>query len=115
MQSAPLIAIDDSVIERKRAASEREARLDREMDNVNVIIYTTSWCPACKQAKEWMSRNGIAYTDHDIERDKVAEKTWKRLTSTKKIPLFDIEGDTRVGFDPNWVMASRRRVAESRL
>jgi len=35
----------------------------------DVVIYTTTHCPYCAQAKEWMSRYGFAFTECNAETD----------------------------------------------
>lgn len=35
--------------------------------NHNVILYSTSWCPACKMTREFLEKNGIQYLERDIE------------------------------------------------
>ena len=34
----------------------------------DIIIYTTSWCPSCVNAKAFFDGIGAAYTEIDIER-----------------------------------------------
>jgi glutaredoxin len=34
----------------------------------DVVIYSTSWCPNCKAAKQWMSAQGFAFTECDVEK-----------------------------------------------
>jgi glutaredoxin len=33
----------------------------------DVVIYSTSWCPNCKAAKQWMAQQGFAFTECDVE------------------------------------------------
>ena len=34
-----------------------------------VVMYSTSWCVYCKQARNYFEENGISYSDYDIEKD----------------------------------------------
>lgn len=34
-----------------------------------VTIYTKSWCPYCSAAKDLLKGKGVAFTEHDIERE----------------------------------------------
>src|SRR5580692_3218651 len=73
-------------------AAEHERTLKSALAHVDVVVYTTSWCPACKQARSWMNANGISYNERDIEQDRDAHEKLKRITGTVTIPTFDIEG-----------------------
>ena len=63
-----------------------------------VEIYTTSWCPYCKKAKEYLVKKGVAYLDHDIERDKDALRRRDELASDGGVPVAVINGKVIVGF-----------------
>jgi glutaredoxin len=42
-----------------------------------VKMYATDWCPYCRKAREYFSRNGIAYTEFDIEKSPAAHAEYK--------------------------------------
>jgi glutaredoxin len=44
-----------------------------------VIMYATTWCPYCKQARKFFDRHGIAYVEYDVERNGTAWRENKRL------------------------------------
>lgn len=56
-----------------------------------VILYSTSWCGYCRKARSYMRRNGIAYTEYDIERDRLAKADYQRLGGVG-VP-FLVKGD----------------------
>ena len=97
------------------AAAERDRALKSAMGHVDIVIYTTSWCPACKQARSWMNENALSYSERDIEHDRDANEKLKKISGGTTIPTFDIEGQVHVGFSPSWVQSARRSVAERRL
>jgi glutaredoxin len=37
-------------------------------DSKAVVIYTTVWCPYCRQLRSFLDANHIPYTDYDVER-----------------------------------------------
>ena len=47
-----------------------------------VIMYSTSWCGYCKKARNYFNKNGIQYTEYDIEKDKRALRDYKKLRAT---------------------------------
>lgn len=37
-------------------------------DSRRVVIYTTAWCPYCKQLRADLDANGVPYTEYDVEK-----------------------------------------------
>jgi glutaredoxin len=97
------------------AAAEHDRAVAEAMRHVDVVVYTTSWCPACKQARSWMNASGIAYSERDVDNDRSAHETLKKISGGMSIPTFDIEGQVRVGLSPPWIRSAMRSVAERKL
>lgn len=76
------------------------------LSNVSVTLYTTSWCGYCKKARALLLRNGIAFRERDVERDRDAESSFRSLNPDGGVPTFDIEGDVFTGY-------SEARIANS--
>jgi mycoredoxin len=58
-----------------------------------IRIYTTSWCPDCRQAKRFLEVNKLPYEEIDIEADLRAAKFVKQANHGKrKVPTFDVDG-----------------------
>lgn len=65
-----------------------------------VDVFGTAWCPACRAAKEHLSRAGVLYRTRDIEDDPVALAEYTSYGGNK-VPLVVI-GETAIsGFDPS--------------
>lgn len=79
---------------------ERKA-LQRNFDSNNkplVVMYATAWCGYCKQARQYFAKNGIAYVEYDIEKDRAAKRDYDTLHGSGTPLLY--QGYTRViGFD----------------
>ena len=39
----------------------------------DIVLYSTAWCGYCRKARSYMRRNGIAFTEYDIEKDPLAK------------------------------------------
>jgi len=60
---------------------------------VNIRIYTTSWCPDCRQAKRFLEEHQLPYEEFDIEADLRAAKFVKQANQGKRrVPTFDVDG-----------------------
>lgn len=69
-----------------------------------VTIYGTSWCGACRAARQYFSERKIPFADKDIEQDSAAarelqEKGAKMGISTDRVPVLDVRGRLLLGFD----------------
>ena len=66
--------------------------------HVVVELYTTSWCPHCTKAKNFLTKNGIDFVNFDIEKDTAAARRKKMIDSREGVPLAIIDGQTIYGF-----------------
>ncbi len=64
-----------------------------------VVIYTTSWCGPCKTAKAWFKKQGIAFTEYDIEKSRRGKREYDKL-GEKSVPVILVNGQKMVGFNP---------------
>jgi glutaredoxin len=69
-----------------------------------VVLYSTSWCPACKSARRYLSEKGIPFVEKDIEKDSAAaaelmSKAQAAGISTSGVPVLDVNGTLMQGFD----------------
>ncbi|WP_020410887.1 glutaredoxin family protein [Hahella ganghwensis] len=59
-----------------------------------VVMYSTSWCGYCKMARKYFRSNGIAYTEHDIEKSQAAKREYDRM-GARGVPVI-LVGDKRM-------------------
>jgi glutaredoxin len=69
-----------------------------------VTIYGTSWCGACRAARQYFSDKKIPFADKDIEEDpaaaqELAAKAEKAGIPTDRVPVLDVRGRLLLGFD----------------
>ena len=69
-----------------------------------VVLYGASWCGACRAARAFFQREGIAFRDVDIEREpgaraEMLQKARAAGVSTRGIPVIDFRGTIVNGFD----------------
>jgi len=62
---------------------------------MNIRIYTTSWCPDCRQAKRFLEEHQLPYKEINIDDDVGAAKFVRGANNGKrKVPTFDVDGRT---------------------
>ena len=64
----------------------------------NVIVYTSSTCPYCTLAKNYLSEKGIEYTEKNVQTDKEARKELMAM-GHMGVPVLVVNGEEVVGFD----------------
>jgi mycoredoxin len=59
-----------------------------------VKMYTTTWCPDCRNAKSFLNSRGIAYTEINVDDDPSAAELVKTINDGKrKVPTFVVGDD----------------------
>lgn len=71
------------------------------MTNHNVIVYSTPTCPYCVYAKNYFTKNGVAFKDVDVSRDRAAAQEMVNKSGQMGVPVIDIDGNILVGFQPD--------------
>lgn len=72
----------------------------------SVTIYSTPTCPYCKQAKQFLNDNEVAFTDIDVSTDASKAQEMIEKSGQMGVPVLDIDGEIIVGFD-------RERIAQT--
>ena len=78
---------------------------------VRVVVYVTSWCPACSKARRWLRRKNIRHTLHNVERDRAARQELRSLNPRGSIPTFKIGRQVLVGFSAQAVTRAIMRAS----
>ncbi len=65
-----------------------------------VKIYTTPTCLYCRQAKEYMQKKGIKYTEYDVTKNQEALKEMVKISSARSVPVIAACEEVMIGFDP---------------
>lgn len=64
------------------------------------IVYTTTWCPYCQEAKEYLTENGVPYEEKNIELDLKTRAEMIQKSGQLGVPVLEIDGKLIVGFAP---------------
>jgi glutaredoxin len=65
----------------------------------DVLMYCTSWCPACRRARRFFGEHGVSFSEIDINKVPEARDRLRELTGgTLTTPTFEINGQVVVDF-----------------
>jgi mycoredoxin len=79
----------------------KEAKPLRDIRDIQVTMYVTSWCPYCNKARDYLNSQGVNFREYDIERDASAAQEMRTKTGgSRGVPVIDIEGTILRGFSP---------------
>ena len=59
---------------------------------MELLVYSAAWCRDCREAKRFLTRHSIAYTEIDIERTPGAAEQVIAHVGKRAIPQFVIDG-----------------------
>ncbi len=65
----------------------------------SVTVYSTSTCPWCIRAKQFLRDNHIPFKDLDVAGDQLAADEMAAKTGQMGVPVLDIDGEIIIGFD----------------
>lgn len=72
----------------------------------DVVMYSTSECPYCAQAKSWLSRYGFAFTECNMSVDKQCVREFNRY-GADGTPFLIVRGhQMKDGFDSDEFIAA---------
>jgi glutaredoxin-like YruB-family protein len=61
-----------------------------------IVLYSTSWCPHCKEAKEYFTRNNIPFINRDVEIDPDAMTVLTGKYKSQGVPVIVLGDDAVV-------------------
>ncbi len=66
-----------------------------------IVLYSVSWCPHCKRAKEYLTSHNIPFINKDVELDQQAMQELTEKYKSHAVPVIVIGDDGQVlkGFD----------------
>ncbi len=64
----------------------------------NVVVYSTSTCPHCQDAKAYLNSKNVIFTEKNVSTDKEARKELM-AKGHAGVPVIIIDGEEIVGFN----------------
>jgi len=60
---------------------------------MEITVYCAFWCPDCREAKRFLQRHNLPFTEIDIEKTPGAAEEVIKRTGKRAIPQFVIDGE----------------------
>lgn len=64
-----------------------------------IIVYSTTSCPWCVKAKEWLKAHKLEFDDIDVGADQAKAKEMVEKSGQMGVPVIEIDGKIVVGFN----------------
>lgn len=68
---------------------------------MKVRVFSTSFCPYCKMAKEFLKEKKIPFEDVNVQEDQKAAKEMIEKSGQVGVPVIEIDGQMVIGFNVN--------------
>lgn len=66
---------------------------------MSVKVYSTTSCPWCTVAKNYLKSKNVGYEDIDVNRNREAAMEMIRKSGQRGVPVLDIGGSIIIGFN----------------
>lgn len=53
-----------------------------------IVLFSVSWCPHCREAKEYLAKNNIPFTNRDVEQDAQAMTLLTDKYKSQSVPVI---------------------------
>ena len=60
---------------------------------MEIIVYSAPWCSDCREAKRFLQRHKLSFTEIDIESTPGAAEEVVKHTGKRAIPQFVLDGE----------------------
>ena len=88
-----------------RIAAEKKPEPQKSVEPaVDVVLYCTPWCPACRRARAFLRDNQISFEEINIMQDRAAAAQVREWTGgNETTPTLNVRGTIVIDFDQNRV------------
>ena len=90
---------DKELEEIRKRKMEKLARQAGRRGKAKVIVYSTSRCPYCRMAKQYLEGKRVEYEEVDVGADPARAREMVEKSGQMGVPVLDINGRIIVGFD----------------
>lgn len=92
-----LVSLSCLASERPLQGGVGQIKAETAQNYPRIVLFSTSWCPHCSEAKNYFARNKIPFINKDVESDSEAEKLLTEKYKSQGVPVIVIgEGKSEV-------------------
>lgn len=73
-----------------------------------ITMYSTDWCPHCKNARNYFNEKGIRFTEYNVETSEAGRKEYEALGGGG-VPVIQVGSKVMRGFSPRSFEALARK------
>ena len=84
---------DDTVVGPQSAVKQQT---DQTKKYPRIVLYSVSWCPHCKEAKEYLTSHNIPFINKDVELDENYKTELIEKYKTGGVPLIVFGSDEKL-------------------
>jgi glutaredoxin 3 len=66
---------------------------------MSVIVYSTTTCPFCVMAKDWLKEKKVEFEDVNVGTDQKRAQEMIDKSGQMGVPVIDVDGEIIIGFD----------------
>lgn len=66
---------------------------------MTITVYSTTTCPYCVMAKDYLKEHKVEFEDVNVGEDQARAQEMVEKSGQMGVPVIDIDGVTIVGFD----------------
>lgn len=89
----------------ERAADALGPRIAAAARAGDILMFTTSTCPYCAQARNWLGRHAVAHTECNTDTEQACARRFAEL-GLRGVPAFQVRGQVQEGFSAPLVAAA---------
>lgn len=82
------MAIACTAAETPRQSALDPARAETSRKYPQIVLYSVAWCPHCREAKEYLTKNEIPFINRDVEQDAVAMRELTGKYDSNGVPVI---------------------------
>ena len=82
----------------------------RKLTPSKVVMFGTAWCPYCAKAREVFARQGVRYSELDLEKDSTAAAFQQDVMGLQGFPTIVIGNRVTQGFDEREILAGLKEL-----
>jgi len=82
------MAIACTATETPRQSALDPARAETSRKYPQIVLYSVAWCPHCREAKEYLTKNEMPFINRDVELDAVAMRELTGKYNSQGVPVI---------------------------